>query len=60
MASDYALVWYFPSEAVRDKYVTPDLVIKDNAIVPKVFKLSRMLDEYGTSQKTGSIEWIVL
>lgn len=60
MASDFALVWYFPSEAVRDKYLTPGLVIKDEDLAPKVFKLSEILDDYGTSQRTGYKEWVVL
>ena len=44
MASDYML----------------GFVVKDKDKAAKVFKLSDILDEYGTSHGTGSIEWIVL
>jgi hypothetical protein len=60
MASDYMLVWFFPSEAVRDKYITPGFVIKDKAKAEKAFKLGEILDEYGADHGTGSNEWIVL
>ena len=60
MASDYMEVWYFPSEAVRDKYISPGFVIKDNAIAPKVFKLGEINDELGTPNGTGAKAWIVL
>jgi len=60
ITSDILSVWYFPSEALRDKYLSEGFVIKDSAITPKVFKLGGMLEEYGTSKGTGSKEWIVL
>lgn len=58
---DFMSVWYFPSEAVRDKYLSPEMVIKDKDTAPTVFKLGERLEEYGTStQGTKSMEWIVL